>query len=366
MKLARLRPAPRVRRGFSAARAGVAIGAVLIASVLFAQDKLLLKVEEDCSAFAISKDNRIVFSVPRLKRLKKIIIERDDLWVAAVGGSKKRIVEGDKFMPVPPPAMYMVESLVWSPDGQRFAADMNVQGPPPDEDSMPQSVKSVALFEEDGREIKVAGSKTRFIENATNGTWLADGATVVYLTGLGPFVINAVRPAEGTTKALFEGHSFDAVLWDARNNQAFAVGQGLSAMGQVELLQLDLVHETIREVARLKQFAGKLSVSPSGKKIGYFEDGDSLAVLDLANPTSPVRVRAGIGRFEWSRDERRVLLKRGPDDKSGDLVWVGIHDGSFTPILHDLEFHNFAIAPDEDSIVVVEVGKQSLMVYSMH
>jgi hypothetical protein len=87
--------------------------------------------------------------------------------------------------------------------------------------------------------------------------------------------------------------------------------------------------------------------------------------VDLANSKKPLRVHAGYGRFGWSKDERRVLLKRGPDEKSNNLVWVGLADGSFTPILHDLLYHDFAITPDGNSILVAEPGKQSLKMYPL-
>jgi hypothetical protein len=76
-------------------------------------------------------------------------------------------------------------------------------------------------------------------------------------------------------------------------------------------------------------------------------------------------VRAGFGRFGWSRDERRVLLKRGADDRSNILMWVGLHDDSFSSILHDLQFHDFEIAPDGQTIAVTIPGKRVLKVYSL-
>jgi hypothetical protein len=108
-----------------------------------------------------------------------------------------------------------------------------------------------------------------------------------------------------------------------------------------------------------------LSLSPSGKKIAFFADGDAIEVRDLANQSKPVRVRAGMGVFGWSRDERRVLLKRGPPEKSGELVWVGLYDATFVPALHGLEYHAFAISPDGASIAVTQPGKEVLRVYPL-
>jgi hypothetical protein len=338
---------------------------LLATSPSFAQEKPRFTFEEDVATFAVSQDNKIACAVPRMKRIKKIVIERDDIWVVTPSGGKKRIVEGDKFMPVPPPSQYVVESLAWSPDGRRIAMSMNVQIISTEESSETTGGKQIALLGEDGQEIRVAGSKSRFIEDAWNGAWLADGENVVYLTGAGPYKIMRMRPSDGKSTELFEGHTFDVVTWDTKANHAFAIGRNLSISGRLALVELDLVKETVREVSRLEDFFGKLIVSSSGKRVGYFENGDTITVVDVANPQRPIRVRAGIGRFEFARDERRVLLKRGPEEKSADLVWVGLTDGTFRPILHDLLVHDFRITPDGESIVVTDPGRRILKVYPL-
>lgn len=367
----------------------VATGAVLLlpSRPLQAQDSPKSVIDEDCQAFDIAPNNAIVYAVPRIKRIKKLIIERDDISIATGRGQTKRIVEADKFMPIPPPSGYLVNSLVWSPDGRHIAVNMTLQQPPPgyefatsknkdkdkdrendrEEEAPTTSVgggKAVALLDADGHEIRVAESKTRFVENATNATWLADGSTVVYLTGA-PFQIMRVRPSDGKTSTLFEGHGFNAVVWDAPRNRAFAVGENLSVRGGLVLVELDLLRETVTQIAQIDHYQGALSLSPSGKKIGFFEDGDTIEVIDTANPSKPLRVRAGFGTFQWSRDERRVLLKRGPEDRSNILVWVGLYDGSFVPALHDLVFHAFEIAPDGESLAITEPGKRVLKVYPL-
>ena len=35
-----------------------------------------------------------------------------------------------------------------------------------------------------------------------------------------------------------------------------------------------------------------------------------------------VRVRIGLGAVDWSSDESYLLIKRSPEHKSGDLVWI--------------------------------------------
>ena len=364
--------------------AAVALGfafAALPARVA-AQDAPKMVIDEDCQAFDIAADNSIVYAVPHMKRIRQLVIERDDISISAGPGRTRRIVEADKFMPIPPTAGYVIDSIAWSPDAQRIAVSMSLQEAPKgfddklakkrgdlDEDNSPLSPvrgpRAIALLDTDGREIKVAGSKTRFIENAVQGAWLADNAQVVYLTGGGPYSITRIRPADGQTSTLFEGHTFNTVIWDAEKNRAFAIGENLGLHKGLTLVQLDLVRETVTEIAHIDSYQGSLSLSPSGKKIGFFEDGDYIDVIDVATGARTARVRTGFGRFEWSPDEQRVLLKRGPVDRSNILFWVGLSDGSFTSILHDLVFHDFRVTPDGKSLAITEPGKRALKLYAL-
>ena len=364
------------------------------ASLLFlclpsrAQDEPKMVITEDCQAFDISSNNAIVYAVPRLKRVKNLILERDDISVATGRGQIRHIVEADKFMPIPPAAGYVINSLAWSPDGQRIAVNMTLQQPPAgfeagapkkkskdkdreeedQTDNEPvqsaEGGKAVALLDAEGHEIHVAGLKSRFLENAGNATWLADGSNVVYLTG-GPAQIVRVRPSDGNSITLFEGQAFDDVAWDAARSRAFAIGEGLNVRRGRALLELDLLRETVRQVATVENYAGSLSLSPSGRKIAFFEDGDTIEVIDTANPANPAHMRAGFGVFQWSRDELRVLLKRGPADRSNILLWVGLYDGSFTPALHGLVYRDFKIAPDHASLAITEPGKRVLKLYPL-
>ena len=352
--------------------------------VLRAQDNPKFVVDEDCQALDISTNNAIVYAVPRLKRVRRLIIERDDISIATGPGKIKKIVDAEKFMPFPPPAGYIVDSLAWSPDGRRVAVNMSLQKAPPgfetkeekkkgnlgeDEDEKPLASvtggRAIALVDDEGREIKVANSKTRFIVEATRGTWLADDATVVYQTGGGPYGIARVRPADGKLDTLFEGHTFNAVLWDAKNNCAYAIGEGSGIHRGLALVRLDLLHELVTEIAHIETYQGALSLSPSGTKIAYFEDGDYIEVIDMTNASKNVRVRRGYGRFEWLRDERYIVLKRGPFERSNILLRVGLYDQTFAAILHGLEFHDFHISPDGNLIAVTEPGKRELKAYPL-
>lgn len=359
-------------------------------AALLAQESPSLVINEDCKAFAIAPDNTVAFAVPRMKSFGKIVIERDEIWVASPGRNKRMIVDPDKFMPVPPPTTYSVESMSWSPDSQKLAVSMQTREYPwtpkvkgkkkgsLDDDYEDDNTKEarqapgpaptgggkvVALFDENGHEIKVANLKSRFIEASSQAAWLADGKTLVYLTGSQQ--IARVSPDDGKTDTLFDGKRFNAVAWDPLRNRAFAVGEGLSINSRLALVQLDLLHETVEQIARLDSFSGSLAVSPNGTSVGFFRDGDTIEVRNLASPAKPVTVKAGMGRFEFDRDDRRVLLKRGPDDKSNDLIWVRLNDGDFTPILHDLIYHDFHISPDGTSLGVTDPGKGILRLYPL-
>ena len=131
------------------------------------------------------------------------------------------------------------------------------------------------------------------------------------------------------------------------------------------LWQLDLAHEAPTEIARVDDYKGSLTVSPLGDAIGFYRDGDTIEMRTIANPAKPVTARAGIGRFAFDRDDRRVLLKRGPDDRSNDLIWVRLDDGSFSPILHDLVYHDFRISPDGTLLGVTDPGKSILKIYPL-
>jgi hypothetical protein len=45
---------------------------------------------------------------------------------------------------------------------------------------------------------------------------------------------------------------------------------------------------------------------------------------------------------------------------------VGLYDGQFEPLLHDLEFHDYQISPDGRSVAVTEPGKRALLVYGLN
>ncbi|HXM90816.1 MAG TPA: hypothetical protein VN974_04680, partial [Candidatus Dormibacteraeota bacterium] len=155
--------------------------------------------------------------------------------------------------------------------------------------------------------------------------------------------------------------------------------QDRAQTGPPRLMRLDLLSQDDKELATLQDFAGGLSVSPSGKKVAYYVDKEVLEVRDLSSSHRVARVRAGFGVFHWAPDEQRVLLKRAVEKKTGELVWIDIPelaevgDGKEIPvaqpaprpILREIGFRDFAISPDGKLLGVIAVGKHSLSVFPL-
>jgi hypothetical protein len=287
---------------------------------------------------------------------------------------KKGPKEKKEKAPLPPQHSYQVDTITWSPDSKRLVVKMDTSNMAQPQGSIVQQLDEqqtvrpntiLYLMDSEGRDIPITGSKTPTLPDAFNAAWLADGVTLVYMsrTTGGMAQMMAMRPSDGKAHVLFDGHLFTAVSWDTKRNQAFALEENTRVVGPPKIVQLDLVGGARKELAPVEEYAGFLSISPSAKKIAYFKDGDTLEVRDIANPAKVTEVRVAIGEFQWSHDEQRLLLKRGEPAKSADLVWVGLYNNAFDPFFHGLEFHEFQIAPDGETIAVTEPGRRDLTVY---
>jgi hypothetical protein len=246
------------------------------------------------------------------------------------------------------------------------------------------------------------------ISDATNAAWMSDGASVAYLaeqtrgnekdtaTAVGKasakpdpsdatenpaptklFTMNQIKPfADGAT-VLFQGKSFSAVAWNAKQDGGVGIERDAGGKGDSRLVLLDLARETSRVLGILEGFAGGLSISPSGKKVAYWVDNERLEIREIDSPNRMARVRVAIGTLAWSGDETRVLVKRGPALRSGGLAWVTLPqlvtvaagtapvpvEAAPRSILHELEFRQFDISPDGRFLGVVEPGGRNLLVY---
>jgi hypothetical protein len=142
---------------------------------------------------------------------------------------------------------------------------------------------------------------------------------------------------------------------------------------------MDLLSQDDHELATLADFSGGLSVSPSGTLAAYYLDKEVLEVRDLTDPRKVARLRIGLGSLQWAPAENRILLKRAPERKSGDLAWIDIPPLAVpaagkeplvaeprpVSILHGLTYREFAISPDGRFLGVVPPGKRNLVIYAL-
>lgn len=333
----------------------------ILAIYLSAQEynRPLLKVDDDCTAFAFSPDDRIAYSVQHLTHTKKYDLERDDIWITTLKDKKRRIIEGLKFAGGPNPFSYLIRDFAWSPDAHTLAIEMSTIEATNDKGGT-NSEEVVHLIGDDGHDI---GS----IHNAFQPGWSSDNDTLFYLSEeVKPkvlFSIKAQRALNGLTRPILEGHVFAAIAWDPKHDAAVAIEHDQKLSGPMWLVLLDLDHQTEKQLGTIERFAGGLTVSPSGTKFAYFRDNETLEIHDIA-PTGKVTIiRALIGTYAWAPDENRILLKPGPSKDSNEISWVQIPGGQFQPILNDLTFRDFAISPDGKYIGVTEPGKRALNIY---
>jgi WD40-like Beta Propeller Repeat len=333
-------------------------------------DAPVYTLDEDCQVFQFSYDDRVACGAHRLMRKKKFELERDDVWIASKDGKKKRIIDGEKYLvaTADTPFSYLIKGFTWSPDGRRLAIEISTAASEEETDA-PHSGEAIALVTDEGREIPIPGMKGSTIDGATQGAWLADNNTLAYLqaaeSAQNEIALHTIRISDGKISSPFAGRMFSAVTWDPRHNAAVAITD-TCLNSRICLVRLDLIKETIQELAPVREYFGQLTVSPSATKAAYFSDGQTLEIRPFGAGTHTQRITAAAGEYQWDRSETRILLKRGAANRSGDIMWVRFSDGDFEPILHDLYFHDFAISPDGEFLGVTQVGLRHLTVYPIH
>ena len=344
-------------------------------------EKPLLNIDDDISAFAFAPDGRIVYSARHHFHTKQYDLERDDIWLQETGGKRRRLLQGEKFSRGNTPFSYIIDSFRWSPNGRLILAQLfttsivEEHGPPQD------SIMTLAM-EDNGKEIRL-GANDSLLKDAYDATFLIDNATIVYLTEIVKpkvlFSFKYINIAAGPTGFVFEGRTFLDADPMPRTNLAIGVERDRNLTGPPRLQRLELLAQDDHELATLDGYEGGVSVSRSGKKVAYYIDKEVLEVRDLADVNKIARLRVGLGTFQWSPDETRILLKRAPEKKSGDLVWIEIPaltahapqdkeipvtQPAFIPILHGLTFRDFAITPD-GKLAVIAPGKRNLLVFPL-
>jgi len=379
-------------------------------------EKPAVNIDEDVTAFAFAPDGRVVYSVRRMYRNKKYDMQRDDIFLRDTGGRSKRIFQGEKFTvmkpfapqqsdssdeelddkgkkhkktkeekdrPTTPPFTYLVEGFSFSPNG-KFVLVQLLTSTILDESSHAQDERMTLVLDDSGREIKLSGDNA-VIHNSRDAMWLNDGASMVYLTeAVQPNLLYSFKYANvktGPAGNAFEGRTFIAAVKIPHSNSAIAIERDRNMSGPPRLQRLELLSQDDKELATLDGYETGLSVSPSGKNVAYFIDKEVLEVRDAENPDRIARVRIGLGAIDWSADEQHLLIKRSPERKSGDLVWIalpplagvkGINSDLIpviqpepVPILHGLTFRDFAISPDGRTLGVIPPGKRNLLLFPL-
>ena len=344
-------------------------------------EKPLLNIDEDISAFAFAPDGRIVYSVRRNFHTKQYDLERDDIWLLDNGGKRRRLLQGEKFLRGNTPFTYTIDSFRWSPNGRLILAQLFTTSVVDEHGATQDSMMTLAL-EDNGKEIHL-GANDNLLKDAYDATWLVDNSTIVYLNEIVKprvlFSFKYVNITAGPSGFVFEGRTFLDAYPIPRTNLAIGVERDHNLAGPPRLQRLELLAQDDRELATLDGYEGGVSVSPGAKKVAYFIDKEVLEVRDLTEPTKFARLRTGFGAFQWSPDETRILLKRAPEKKSGDLVWIDIpaltaHAAqdkeptvtrqALVPILHGLTFRDFAITAD-GRLAVIAPGKRNLLVFPL-
>jgi hypothetical protein len=345
-------------------------------------DKPVQTIDEDITAFSYAPDGRIIFSVRRMFRHKKYDLQRDDIFLQDSGGRRRKLLLGEKFLRGNGPLFtYQVEGFRWSPNLRMISVQLFTTAIV-DDTEIPQDSMMILLLDDSGREIHV-GKGDSVIKDAESAAWLQDNSTIVYLNevikprALFSFLWVNI-PAAATSKR-FEGRTFLAAEPLPHSNFAIAIEEPQSLSGPPRIQRLDLFTQDDKELATLDSYNSGLSVSPSGKKVAYYLDKEVLEVRDLTAPDRIARVRIGLGAYQWSPDENRILLRRASEKKSGDLVWIDLPplvasaagkavpltQPTPRPVLHGLTFRDFAISPDGRFLAVSPPGKRNVLIYPL-
>src|SRR5580704_18527545 len=183
--------------------------ALSVPPLCYAQGKALVRIDEDVQAFAIGPDNRIVYAVQHMRKVKKVRLERDDFWISSPDGKQRKIIDGEKMF-ADPLLNYQVQSLAWSPDGHRIAVMMQTaemvqpkgtkdQQLDEEQTQAPRGLVGVYLMDDEGHQIPIQGMKDGLLNDGYNAAWLADGKTLVYVTKTGGDFneLNTLIPSKG-------------------------------------------------------------------------------------------------------------------------------------------------------------------------
>lgn len=367
------------------------LGSLLPGSTVRAQAAPQQTIEQEVVAMAFAPDGRLAYAVRRIITGRRIEQRRDDIFLLGADDKPKRIVDGQRLIRGGLPLSYAVQSIRWSPDGTKLAVELLaavVPGKSLEEMSLNferavvEEFTMALLLNDAGKEIRIAGADS-VIPRAVSAAWMGDAVTVAYVTEKEKpsllFAMGSVRPAGGRASALFENDAFSAVAWDPPRSHGVAVERDPALRAKPRLVLLDVLKQTRRELLELDAYLGQLSVSPSGTRIAFFRDYDTMEIRDIADPQNVARIKVAYGVYTWDADEKDILMKRALEKKKGDLYWIRVPalapapasgaipaaDPHARPILSGLGFRDFALAPDGKRIAVTEPGNRNLLIYSL-
>ncbi len=344
-------------------------------------DKPLQSIDEEITAFSFAPDGRIAFATYHRLKTKQYDLEHDDIWIQEANGKRRRLLEGQKYTRGDQPFSYLVDSLRWSPNGHYLLVQLFITTLTDDSGTAVDSFQTL-LFDDSGHEVRIAKGDN-FISDAANAAFLPDNSTIAYLANavrtLPLFSIKNTRLSSGSFPSPHEGRTFRDVAWLAGMNFAVAVEQDHSMSGPPRLQYLDVLNDSVKELATLEGYEGGLIVSPDRTKVAYFVDREVLEIRSLSNPNQLARVRVGLGVLRWAPDETRIFLKRAIEKKSGDIVWfpvpplapvapnkeIPVAQPTPVTVLHGLSFREFSISPDGRFFGVVVPGKRNLLVFPL-
>ena len=332
-----------------------------VGAALASDQASLGTIDEDCTAFAIGRDGRVAFATQHVFNQHKFMIQRDDFWIGEPGHGRKKILNGEKLARGEGGFSYTVRALRWSPGGSKLTAEL-LTSTEAEHHGNAEAGSMSFLFDANGMEIHV-GDGDSMINESTNAAWLDDDSTVIYLADetrpRAQFSIQKVRPAQGQPERLFPDSVYLSVVWPEHGRRAVAVG--LDDRGRPQLVELDLDKQKENVLTPLEGFAGGLKLSPSGQRVSYFRDAETFIVRAIADPSKVLyKVRALTGPYFWTEDERHVLMKSGPEHRSGIIEAIRLADGNSDDMFHGLTFWNFAVSPDGRRIGVSPPGKHVL------
>jgi hypothetical protein len=331
------------------------------------QEKPFAKIDEDCTAFRFGRDGRVAFAVHHVFKEHKYVIQRDDFWIGEPGKGKHRILDGKLMARGEGGFSYVVHALRWSPDGSKLTAQL-VTSAMEERHGNSREAGMSFLLDTNGHEIKIADGDS-LIPDTMDAAWLDDESTVVYLEDAGRsherFTMQSVRPAAGHAQRLFPSTTFLAVDWIERTRQAVAVVAPERYNEKPRLVLLDLAKQTQKELAVLGGYSGGLCLSPSGRRVAYFRDPETLEARTLDDPKTTQTVRVLLGTFYWAYDEQHVVLKSGPERKSNIIEWIRLADGDSQEMFHSLTYWNFGVSPDGRRIGVSPPGVHVIEVFDL-